>query len=48
MDAVGIYSAKLYCIHFLKDAFDIMRRNQIPWLNALTYLTEYKRCSKKL
>ena len=39
MDAIGVYSAEIDCIQFLNDAFDIMRRNQIPWLNALTYLT---------
>ena len=48
MDVIGVYSAEIDCIQFLNDAFDIMRRNQIPWLNALTYLTEYKSCSKKL
>ena len=48
MDAIGIYSAEIDCIQFLNDAFDLMRRNQISWLNALTYLTDYKSCSKKL
>ena len=39
MDAIGVYSAEIDCIQFLNDAFDIMTRNRIPWLNALTYLT---------
>ena len=42
MNAFGVYSAEIDCIRFLNDAFDIMRRNLIPWLNALTYLTDYK------
>ena len=48
MDAIGVYSAEIDCIQYLNDAFDIMRRNQIPWLNALTYLTDYKSYNKKL
>ena len=48
MDAIGVYSAEIDCIQYLNDCFDIMRRNQIPWLNALTYLTDYKSYNKKL
>ena len=45
MDAIGVYSAEIDCIQFLNDAFDIMRRNQIPWLNALIKVT-IKSCNQ--
>ena len=30
MDVIGTYFAQTDCIQFLNDAFDMMRRNQIP------------------